>query len=77
VSITRPISWIEMGIELDCLYWTVFTLVIFVDFRIDALLWGKGKEEVATGYRVARYSISDVQSLKHLESIRIDWHIIR
>ena len=41
------------------------------------MLWGKGKEEVATGYRVARYSISDFQSLKHLESIRIDLHIIR
>jgi len=40
-------------------------------------LWGKGKEEIATGYRVARYSITDIQSLKHLESIRIDWHIIR
>ena len=41
------------------------------------MLWGKGKEEVATAYRVARYSISDVQSLQHLETIRVDWHIIR
>jgi hypothetical protein len=55
----------------------MFLLSCGVTIRIDALLWGKGKEEVATGYRVARYSISDVQSLKHLESIRIDWHIIR
>jgi Rapamycin-insensitive companion of mTOR, N-term len=65
-----------MGTKLDCICWTVY-LACPVDFRIEALLWGKGKEEVATGYRVARYSISDVQSLKYLESIRIDWHIIR
>ncbi|RMJ16167.1 hypothetical protein CDV36_004198 [Fusarium kuroshium] len=53
------------------LVWSVFGL------RMQVMLLSESREVVAAGYRMTRYAISDVASLKRIRSLNTDYLVIR
>lgn len=53
------------------LVWSIFGL------RIQMMLLSESREVVAAGYRVARYAISDVASIKKIRSLNTDFLVVR
>lgn len=53
------------------LVWSVFGL------RMQVMLLSESREVVAAGYRMTRYAISDVASLKKIRSLNTDYVVIR
>ncbi|KAL4732349.1 hypothetical protein ACLX1H_001364 [Fusarium chlamydosporum] len=53
------------------LVWSVFGL------RMQVMLLSESREVVAAGYRMTRYAISDVASLKKIRSLNTDYLVIR
>lgn len=53
------------------LVWSVFGL------RMQVMLLSESREVVAAGYRMIRYAISDVASLKKIRSLNTDYLVIR
>ncbi|KAF4471419.1 hypothetical protein FALBO_1666 [Fusarium albosuccineum] len=53
------------------LVWSVFGL------RMQVMLLSESREVTAAGYRMIRYAISDVASLKRIRSLNIDYLVIR
>lgn len=53
------------------LVWSVFGL------RMQVMLLSESREVVAAGYRIIRYAISDVASLKKIRSLNTDYLVIR
>ncbi|KAG5949801.1 hypothetical protein E4U53_005754 [Claviceps sorghi] len=53
------------------LVWAIFGL------RMQMMLLSESREVVAAGYRVARYAISDVLSIKRIRSFNTDFLVIR
>ena len=53
------------------LVWSVFGL------RMQVMLLSESREVVAAGYRMTRYAISDVSSLKKIRSLNTDYLVIR
>lgn len=52
------------------LVWSVFGL------RMQALLLSDSREVVAAGYRVTRYAVSDISSLKKIRSLSTDYLVV-
>ncbi|EGU88642.1 hypothetical protein FOXB_00891 [Fusarium oxysporum f. sp. conglutinans Fo5176] len=53
------------------LVWSIFGL------RMQVMLLSESREVVAAGYRMTRYAISDVASLKKIRSLNTDYLVIR
>lgn len=53
------------------LVWSVFGL------RMQVMLLSESREVVAAGYRMTRYAISDVASLKRIRSLNTDYLVMR
>jgi hypothetical protein len=53
------------------LVWAIFGL------RMQMMLLSESREVVAAGYRVARYAVSDAQSIKRIRSFNTDFLVIR
>jgi hypothetical protein len=52
------------------LVWSVFGL------RMQVMLLSEAREVVAAGYRMIRYAISDVSSLKKIRSLNTDFIVV-
>ncbi|KAF4988408.1 hypothetical protein FGRMN_9791 [Fusarium graminum] len=53
------------------LVWSIFGL------RMQVMLLSESREVVAAGYRIIRYAVSDVASLKKIRSLNTDYLVIR